>query len=205
MLEVLPYILARKASTKKPSWNSYFFGLIFYIIYHKLPSFLAEIKFNRFDFWLCPASVADLEIVPQRLLLNMGVLFALPASQEDVMQQMRNGQRKFKFSFGTQLVSAGASALLQGARKLRVGASLPAEPARVSNEEVQHRLDALRGLSRQFFVGFRFDVEPAVLQQMISETSLERSKVFREFFHGELEIQDNVDLLHIQPSEPCSI
>jgi len=183
--------------------------IVFYII-RNFSHFLQKLNSIVFDFWPCLSSLsinlrADLGIVPPCLLPNMVVLFALPASEEDVMQQMRNGQRKFKFSFGTKLVSAGASALLQGARKLRVGASLPAEPARVSNEEVQHRLDALRGLSRQFFVGFRFDVEPAVLQQMISETSLERSKVFPEFFHGELEIQDNVDLLRIQPSEPCSI
>ena len=121
-------------------------------------------------------------------------LFALPSTQASTDQMV--ARLNDAHTMCGDLVTLGMHYLSTSARSLRVGASLPSPPARVSAVEVANRIQLIRGLPKEPFSALHIRVSADAFQQHLADGSLVREG---PLFKGLLPRYTSVDICLIKP------
>lgn len=127
-------------------------------------------------------------------LSTMLHLWALPSSQSSTDQMV--ARLNDVHTMCGDLVTLGMHYLSTSARSLRVGASLPSPPARVSAVEVANRIQLIRGLPKEPFAALHIQVSADAFQHHLSDGGLVREG---PLFKGTLPRYTTVDICMIKP------
>lgn len=133
--------------------------------------------------------------------VDMAPLFLLPETlPEQLVHQIQSGQNTVQARFSLDLSLLCFSHLTSQARKLKVGSSLPRVPAKVSTDDLESRLNMLRGLSQTPFQIVQIEMDAETLQQKAFKGNNKPVKDCPGIWSGEVSLTpSSTSILHVKP------
>ena len=131
----------------------------------------------------------------------MLTLFALPPSQGSV-EKFASSAQFDQWVMGHSLDAIGMHFLSNRSRELKVGASLPQLPTKVTSTEAMFRIKSIRSLQSQSFMVLKFSTPASCLQDQLGSNTLSRDSQSPQLFRGRLGFGEPAEICKVKPLEP---
>ena len=131
----------------------------------------------------------------------MLTLFALPPKQDSV-EKFASSVQFDQWVVGNSLDPIGMHFLSKRSRELKIGASLPEIPPKVTSTEAMFRIKSIRSLQDQSFMVLKFSTLAEHLQDQLGSNALARDSQSPQLFKGRLSFDESAEMCKVKPFEP---